>query len=1590
MRRTLCILLLLFAAAIASAQPAPNLVSNPGFESGQDPWQLDNWMKNEVALQRDSKNPHSGGWSMRVELTKVLNGPQVSLAFRHLPLRGGTAIQVRFWARGVSNGANLTVMVRREIDPLITWLRTEMNLTDEWQEHTYTVQLPKDVIAFTPSLRFVLNQPGVFWVDDVSITELPAMDNGPAPTINPIRNSSFEAGRDGWTATFRKREFGTASQESGNGIPAPDDAALTTATDASAPAGQRFLHIKIDSACRALLTSAYFPARYGYKGHLNFYLRADGPHSFEAGMGSGINSSSAVQVQAATASGQWQKFSLPFTLKPAQDGVYFVCVRLNTPGIYDIDGVSFVEDEHTDVTPYPPAVAIEAAKDGPVANLYAPHDSARFTLMVAGERANFSYTYNVSVLNYLEQKVSETTVAVSGDANGYGVAKINVPTSAYGAFRIEARSTTAPTLLAEQIYSVLPTLPPPGERPDSYFGGHFDLTPYNLAIARKGGFRWLRMWPPLVTTWIAGEPQPGIWNFPTAAVANAYRQGFHLAGILGTAPDFKADIDPKSSIGNRWSHSYPPLHIEDWKEYVSRCVHAFSPYISTWEVWNEPDGGYLQVKSGKKKADVYVALLKAAREVLDSMSATGNSEKQTGNSGKPVTLLGPALAGINAPLGWEMLQQNGGSYMDAFSFHFYSLAAGGANPDDAFVLPVLEKMRAYKNRKGEPMPLWHTEGGMYLQGANSWLATYRMPVSSPAKRQNAAASMVRAALFLKAMGVKHYFDFQVSATAAGSEINSDMTTGFIEVTGIPGPGIAAHAAMVAITEDATPAGFNDFNYRSAQVKVAHFKKGAENIDVYWSDKAVSLKQLLKDGPPDRVLDMMGNPVPFEKAQTGEFPLYIIKGGKKEVVDYVDNFIGVLDGQDASNCVIGPQLPFGSVNPSPQTINGGNDGYSPDESIRGFGQLHVSGTGWGTNGQIFLSPQIGLAVGEKDHDSPKSDEIANPYEYAVTLQRYQITTHLTPARHSVIYRFTFPRSDSAHILLDLTHNLPMDIRPVIGGIVSEGQVTTDPQGNITGYGVYQGGFGGGTYPVYFAAAVSKKPARTGTWLNGTVSMAAASGSPSGSPSEHLRQKNDRVGAILNFTTTNNEKIYLKIAVSYKSIEQAKTWLAEEINGFDYDAIKENAKTQWNTLLKKIEVEGGSEKDKTIFYTALYHAHLMPRDRTDDHKDFGKDVPVWDDHFAVWDTWRTVYPLHALLTPEIVGGTVNSFIARFKKYGLVRDAFVNGSDMNNEQGGNNVDNIIADAYGKGIKNVDWSAAYAILKYDADHQRLGSFAWRKEDSAGNTYKTKGWIPAGIMNCSMTLEYAYNDFCVASVAQGLGKTDDYKKYLDRSHQWTNLWNKDATSDGFKGFIQPRQLNGEFVSVDLKKYPGSWKNYFYEGSSWTYSWFMPHDFPRLVELNGGKEAFAKKLEYGFANNLIDYGNEPAFLAVQGFQYAGRPDRSSYWVRKLMRERFTEKGVPGNDDSGAMSAWYIFSAMGFFPNAGQNSYYLTGPLFTKTVVHLGNGHILTIEAPNTSEKNIYVKSVSVNGKRITGSIMDYKDLEKGGVIKFEMNETPFL
>ena len=705
---------------------------------------------------------------------------------------------------------------------------------------------------------------------------------------------------------------------------------------------------------------------------------------------------------------------------------------------------------------------------------------------------------------------------------------------------------------------------------------------------------------------------------------------------------------------------------------------------------------------------------------------------------------------------------------------------------------------------------------------------------------------------------------------------------------------------------------------------------------------------------------------------------------RHLVQYVDTRIGVIDNR-GSNCVIGPQIPFGTINPSPETPEGGQGGYSPGKPLRGFAQIHVSGTGWGKYGHFLISPQVGLHTREEDHDSPVSDEIATASYYRAHLDRYGITTEITPARHSAIYRFSFPKTDSAYILLDATHSLAGDIVKGMPRTVYNNNVIIDTvsKDKVCGMIKFEGGFGEGAYQLFFCARFSQQAASIGLWKNENLLF--------DSTNVQLADEKDRIGAFLKFDSPEGNTIQMRIAISFKSIEKAESYLAAEIPDWNFIKVRNTDEAIWDTALSSILLEDASQNQNKIFYTAMYHSMLMPRNKTGDFEGWKENEPLWDDLYAVWDSWRTLYPLMILINPDMIKNNVESFISRFKHNKYVKDAFVAGLDMFAEQGGNNVDNVIADAILKYVPGIDVMEAYKILKNDADIERNGWQGWTNKepyDSLNGAYKKLGWIPASIMSCSRTLEYAYNDFCIASVAKKLGFNKDYEKYLKRSHLWVNLWNPGLESKGFKGFICPKDVNGNWVSIDAAYFWGSWVNYFYEANSWTYSFFVPHQAKKLIRLNGGNENFVNKLDFAFRNNLIGLDNEPSFLAVRMFDIAGRLDLNCYWINNIMNNLYDETGVPGNDDSGAMSSWYIFSAMGFFPFAGQKTYFINAPFCKKIIMQRPGCRNLIIETPNASGKNIYVKSFSINGKKYKEPFFSHSAIINGATLKFDVTDQP--
>lgn len=678
---------------------------------------------------------------------------------------------------------------------------------------------------------------------------------------------------------------------------------------------------------------------------------------------------------------------------------------------------------------------------------------------------------------------------------------------------------------------------------------------------------------------------------------------------------------------------------------------------------------------------------------------------------------------------------------------------------------------------------------------------------------------------------------------------------------------------------------------------------------------------------------------------------------QNLTDKVDMLMGT---HNDSYCVAGPQLPHGSINPSPQTPNGHHGGYAPDQPIRGFGQLHVSGTGWGRYGQIFISPQIGFDATETGHDSPKSEEVAKPYYYAVYLDRYNILTEITPTHSCAVYRITYPEAGDKNILLDIMHNIPQHIATEIKGKFLGGEIFYDDKSNkITGWGEYKGGFGSwDPYKVYFVIQPDVKPQKVDISNKGEEALYAQIRLPE-----------------------NTSVIHLNVGISLRSIENAEKFLVSEIGNKTFDEIKNTAKDIWETTLSKIKIKGGTDDEQRIFYTGLYHSHLMARDRTGDNPHQAGDTPHLDDHYCVWDTWRTKYPLMILLDENYVAKTINSFIDRFARDGMCTPSYTSSLEFTMLQGGDDVDNVIADAIIKEVKGFDYNKAYEIMKWNAFNAR------------SKEYQKLGWNAevGGEMSCSYGLEYAYNDFCTASVAQIMNDRTNADLLKDRSESWQKLFNPNLESGGFKGFIGPRKEDGEWINIDPAKIYASWVEYFYEGNSWTYSLFVPHQIDKLIELCGGKEEMVKRLSYGFDNDLIEISNEPGFLSPFIFSHCERPDLAAKYVSIIRDTEFSlTEGYPGNEDSGAMGSWYVFTSIGLFPNAGQDFYYLLPPAFDETEITLSNGKKLTIRTIKTNFTDNQIGSITVNGKRFDTPWIKHNEIINGGEIIIKLtNNTSY-
>ena len=764
--------------------------------------------------------------------------------------------------------------------------------------------------------------------------------------------------------------------------------------------------------------------------------------------------------------------------------------------------------------------------------------------------------------------------------------------------------------------------------------------------------------------------------------------------------------------------------------------------------------------------------------------------------------------------------------------------------------------------------------------------------------------------------------------------------------------------------------------------------------------------------------------------------------------HIDPMLGVDGG---GNVIIGPAVPYGMAKPGPDMApSTSNSGWNANGDILGFSQTHVSGTGGAAKyGNILILPTTGALTPTRSA-SPRSGEHASAGYYSVGLSRYDIQAEITATRRTAMYRFTYPATQQANLLFDVGH--------ILVSLHEGGQVVTSAHTEVlsstevAGSTSVIGGWNGQDTPyTVFFYAVSDTPAVSGgTWQEAQVSAAGKAESytmpqPLSNPPAIGPLISN--GAYLTFATHARQVVSVKIGISFVSIEQAKRNALSEVPGFDFDAVHQAAIAAWDKALAPIQVAGASDAELTKLSTALYHSLLMPVDRTGENPLWKSSIPYYDDFYTLWDTFRSSNPLLTLIDQPHEIAIVNSLIDIGEHDGYLPDGR-SGNFTGVTQGGSDADMVLADAYVKHLPGIDYAKAYAAVVKDAEVEppnyifmgRGDLTEWRslgylsvegsgpkRPDSPDALYFPGRADKAAIPNRpdrpgSRSMEYAANDYAAALMASGLGHTDDAQKYLDRAGNWKKLWDSDAvdhTEGGdIHGFIWMRHRDGSWLTPFDSDLSGTWhQNNFYEGSTWTYSLYVPQDVRALIQTAGGADAFVHRLDLFFADvsairdnrfdtasgtpapaftpatshtSRYDVGNEPGFLTPYLYNWAGRQNRTAYQVRHILATSYHTgmRGLPGNDDSGAMGSFYVFNKLGFFPVAAQTTYLIGSPYFPRTSLRLPNGKTFEIIASDVSETNLYIAAATWNGKPFHRSWFTHDELMQGGTLVLQMTSQP--
>jgi len=679
--------------------------------------------------------------------------------------------------------------------------------------------------------------------------------------------------------------------------------------------------------------------------------------------------------------------------------------------------------------------------------------------------------------------------------------------------------------------------------------------------------------------------------------------------------------------------------------------------------------------------------------------------------------------------------------------------------------------------------------------------------------------------------------------------------------------------------------------------------------------------------------------------------------------------------------VGSSLPFGMVKLGPDMVDfagvPSKSGYLSAGRIVGFSHLHVSGTS-GKYGNILVMPTTG-PLDPADQISARSHESVSASEYTVGLSRYGVDVALTSTRRVGLHRYRFPAGRDAHVSLVLDHILnrgnSAESQRFLGGgidIISAHE--------IRGYGRYAGGWNeGGEYRVFFDLLTDADAQLTQSWRGDAIGTAHS-----------LSLDGDqRFGADLDFGTGPARQIQVKVGLSFVSVDQAAANIQREMPGWDFVAVRDAARRSWREALAGVQVDGATASQRRQLYTALYHSMLMPSDRSGENPLWQSSEPYYDDYYTIWDTFRTVGPLLTLIQPDRQRDMLRSLVDIYRHEGWMPDGR-SGNASGRTQGGSNSDVLIADAYVKGLSGIDYhSALQAMLtnayKSPTDARKLGRGGLEDYNRLG--YVSLDHERAG----SRTVEYAYDDFAIAELACGLGAADEAHKALARAGNWQNLWDNASSLEGVQGFIRPRRADGSWAPLDLQA-RGTWPDFFYEDDLWTYSLYAPQDGRGLIRRSGGQDAFVRRLDVMFDHFNFDMTNEPGFLIPMLYYWAGRPERSEDRVAEYLEKWFspTRGGLPANDDSGAMSAWYAFQTLGLYPVAGQDVYLIGSPSYASSRIAVGSGKTLQIIAKGftPSGLNRYVQSARLNGRLLNRAWLHHAEIAQGGELLLTLGSEP--